>query len=53
MCLTFLVKTLLSVKIVFSFGGKENLSVLSTAISSQVPSAADLEQAPEIGMNTE
>lgn len=53
-CLTFLIKILLSVKFVFSsFGGKENLSVLSTAVSSQVLSVADLEQAPEIGVNTE
>lgn len=52
--LTFLVQILLSVKLVFSsFSGKENLSVLSTAVSSQVLTVADLEQAPEIGVNTE
>lgn len=53
MCLIFLVKILLSVKLVFSsFSGKE--SDLSTAVSSQVLlSVADLEQAPEMGVNTE
>lgn len=49
MCFTLLVKLLLIVKSVFSTSGeKENLSVLSIAVSSQVLSAADLRQATEI-----